>query len=288
MPKYVLVTAAKNEAAFIEDTIISVVSQSVLPIKWVIVSDGSTDDTEKIVTSYCNKFSFISLETLKSNNFRSFGSKAKATMFGYNKIKDMDFDYIGNLDADITFEASYYETLLNRFRQDDKLGISGGVRLDYYKGKYIKVYCANNSVGGPFQMFRKECFQEVGGYKSLKYGGIDAAAEITARHLGWQVKSFEDLKLYHQRLTGSARGKLLNGFITDGKKFYHLGYHPLFFILKMLSNIPRKPFILGYLLNLYGYFVLFIKGEQRSLPENIINYLRSEQIKRLNSFLKFK
>jgi glycosyltransferase involved in cell wall biosynthesis len=286
--KYILLTAARNEEEFIEKPLQSVIAQSIKPIQWIIVSDGSTDKTDQIIMSYTEKYNFIKLIKISGDKSRNFGSKAKAIMYAYNSIENADFDFVGNVDADISFERNYYEKLFEKFENNDKLGIAGGIRYDFCDDKFILVHCAKNSVGGPFQMFRKKCFEDVQGYSSLKYGGIDAAAEITARFLGWEVQSFDDLTLFHYRCTGSARGKLLKSCIIDGYKLYHLGYHPLFFSLKMSSNILRKPILVRYLLNLYGYFSLFIKGDSTSLSKGISNYLKSEQKDRLLELIKFR
>ncbi|MFZ1519517.1 MAG: glycosyltransferase family 2 protein [Ignavibacteriaceae bacterium] len=282
MHNYVLITAAKNEAEFIEKTIISVINQTILPKKWVIVNDGSTDATKKIVDRFIQNYKFIELINLNKSESRSFGAKANAVMYAYNKIKDIDFEFIGNLDADIYFEPNYYENMLKLMFNYNKLGIAGGKRFDFCNGKFKILKSANNSVGGPFQFFRRECFESIKGYEPLEFGGIDALAEIKARELGWEVKSFPEYFLFHQRCTGEARNKsIYKRNIIDGKKFYKLGYHPLFFSFKFLSNIFKKPYLLGYFLNLYGFFSLLVVREEKYATPNTVKFLQQEQIKRL-------
>jgi len=281
---YLLITAARNEEAFIEKTIKSVIAQTNLPLKWIIVSDGSTDGTDEIIKCYSSKFDFISLMQCSGEKLRSFGSKAKAVMFAYDSVKHLDFEYIGNLDADISFDSNYYENILSKFKQDKNLGIAGGVRFDFCDNSFIKVSCALNSVGGPFQLFNRECFEQVGGYSPLKYGGVDAAAEIRARMLGWKVQSFPDYKLYHYRCTGSAGGKLINHKIHTGLKLYSLGYHPLFMILKYSKEISNKPIIRGSLLTISAFFWATIFRFEKQVSKDCINFLRKEQIERMKSF----
>lgn len=286
MNKYVLITAAKNEESFIEKTILSVINQNVLPIKWIIVNDGSTDGTEEIVSRFIKNHPFIELINLNKRESRSFGAKANAVMYAYDKLKNIDFKFIGNLDADICFEPDYYENMLKLMHKHDKLGIAGGKRYDYCGGRFKILKTANSSVAGAFQFFRRECFESIEGYEPLEYGGIDALAEIKARELGWEVKSFPEYVLFHQRCTGEARNKsIYKRCIINGKKSYKLGYHPLFFLLKFSRNIFNKPFLFGYLLNLYGYFSLLLKNEKKYAPLSTVLFLRKEQIQRIIKFL---
>lgn len=286
MNNYILITAARNEEAFIEKTIKSVIAQTILPLEWVIVSDGSTDKTDEIVESYCAKFEFIKLRRRSGEKIRSFGSKAKAVMFAYNTLENLDFEYIGNLDADMSFDSTYYENILNKFDQDEKLGVAGGVRFDFCDETFRRLPCASNSVGGPFQMFRKSCFEQVGGYSPLKYGGIDAAAEITARMLGWKVQSFTEFKLYHHRCTGSWGGKSLRNNFRIGVQFYSLGYYPLFITLKFLKEIFSKPIIIGSLLSIFGYLWAKIVGAEMQVSSELIDFLKKEQRQRMWYLLK--
>ena len=277
MNNYILITAARNEDEFIERTIKSVINQTILPIKWIIVSDGSIDRTDEIVESYSSRFDFVKLMRSSGEQVRSFGSKAKAVMSAYNTLENLDFDYIGNLDADISFGSTYYENILNKFKQDEKLGVAGGVRFDFCDGSFRKLPCASNSVGGPFQMFRKNCFEQVGGYSALKYGGIDAVAEMTARMLGWKVQSFADFELYHHRCTGSWSGQTTKYRIRTGVKFYSLGYTSLFITLKFLKEIFRKPVIVGSLISIGAYFWAKFGRAEMQVSSELRDFLKKEQ-----------
>jgi biofilm PGA synthesis N-glycosyltransferase PgaC len=220
MKSYVLISPARNEADYIKKTLNSVVKQTVLPKLWVIISDGSTDKTNEIVSGYAEKYSFIKFLKTSGNNGRNFGSKVDAFNFGLNNVGEIDYDFIGNLDGDIGMESDYYEKILCKFDENPRLGIAGGVRLDYLDGKFITVKSARNSVAGGFQLFRKECFNKIGGYRALRYGGIDAVAETMTRMYGWEVESFEDIKLYHYKPTGSAHKNIFKSKFRVGIKFY--------------------------------------------------------------------
>ncbi|MFQ5628929.1 MAG: glycosyltransferase, partial [bacterium] len=181
--KYALVTPARNEEAYIEKTLQSVTTQTVLPQKWVIVSDGSTDGTDSIVQEYAQKHTFIRLIRKSCDQKRTFSSKINAFETGCEHLQSIDHDFIGMLDADVSFGPDYYEKVLDRFAQNEKLGVVGGIRYDLVNGKFVHVLCAENSVGGPYQLFRRACFEQIGGFPAIAIGGEDAVAEIKARML---------------------------------------------------------------------------------------------------------
>jgi len=284
--KYVLITAAKNEQDYIEKTIQSVLHQTILPQKWIIVSDGSTDDTDCIVKKYMEKYEFIELLTRTGDENRNFGSKAMCVMKAYDYIKNVDFDYVGNVDADISFDSHYYENMLSKFKLNPKLGVVGGTRYDRYPNQFVKIECAKNSVGGPFQLFRKKCFDEIGGYRNLKYGGIDAVAETTARMYGWEVKSYSEYIIYHHRITGLANTKhiLLTRF-KDGTKLYLIGFHPLHILIKYIVRMFNKPIFFGTLFLISGYLWAAIRNYKKPVSNEFVKFLRAEQMDRLlNSY----
>jgi len=283
--KYSLITPARDEEEYIEKTIKAVISQTILPIKWVIVSDGSTDHTDEIVCKYATQHDFIDLIRTSSSEERNFGSKAKAVKFGYQRLKHLEYEYIGNLDADISFGNDYYEKIICKFRENERLGIAGGVRYDWYNGKFRKQKCARNSVGGPYQLFRRNCYEDIGGYIPLKYGGIDAVAEIMARWHGWEVESFPEIKLYHFRRTGTATRNILNTRFRDGIMEYMIGYHPLFETLRILRNSMDSPILLGSLMWMCGYVFASIQRYERPVPDDFVKYLRSEQLCRIWSII---
>ena len=160
--KYILITAAKNEELFIGNTIQSVLNQTIKPERWIIVSDGSTDRTNAIVDLYKNKNNFIDLIALPPNKERNFSSKVNALNMALKKFEGMKFNFIGNLDADVTLDKSYYEDVFRTFQSNPKLGIAGGIILDCVGDKELPQNISLNSVAGAIQVFRKECFDKIG------------------------------------------------------------------------------------------------------------------------------
>lgn len=279
MKEYVLITPARDEEEFIEKTIQSVINQNVLPKKWVIINDGSVDRTGEIISKYSKDHDFILPLDRPRSEGRNFGAKALAIKYGYDAIKDLSFDFIGNLDADVSLAPSYYETVLQKFTENEKLGVVGGTRYDYRNGNFEKLKSNPNSAGGPTQFFRRKCYDEIDGYRPLRFGGIDAVAETMARMNGWEVRSFPDLEVYHYRLTSSAIG-LLRGRFRAGIKYYTIGYHPLFSLLWWFYRVFYYPAIIGSLLMTTGYIWGSMRY-QKEVSDEYVKFLRTEQISRM-------
>ena len=169
---YVLLTAARNEEEYIENVIISVMAQSRRPRKWVIVSDGSTDETDRIVRSYESKTDFIVFARRDDRSGSvDFARKVQALRHGQSMLEDLSYGFIGNLDADITFDAGYFETLLGEFREHPKLGIAGGTLYEPVNGRFMPRYLSEPQyVPGAVQLFRRACFEQIGGYALSRWG----------------------------------------------------------------------------------------------------------------------
>jgi len=185
MLRYVLVTPARDEARFIELTIESIVAQEVRPIKWVIVSDGSTDGTDEIVEKYSAEHSWIELVRMPQRRNRDFAGKVYAFNSGYARVKDLLYDAIGSMDADISFDSDYFAFLLGKLAEDPRLGLVGTPFEDGSHQTYDYRFTSIEHVSGACQLFRRDCFEQIGGYVPVKAGGIDQLAVLAARMKGW-------------------------------------------------------------------------------------------------------
>ena len=201
---YALVTPARNEEAYIEQTIRSVIRQTVLPVKWVIVSDGSSDRTDEIVKTYAARFPWISYLRMPERQVRDFAGKVHAFNAGYSTIADVEYDIIGNLDADISFEEDYFCFLLQKFVEDPHLGV-GGTPFREGSFQYDYRFTSLEHVSGACQLFRRECFESIGGYTAIRDGGIDLVAVTTARMMGWTTRTFPDKVCMHHRQIGTGK-----------------------------------------------------------------------------------
>lgn len=281
--RYVLITPARNEEAYIEKTIQSVINQVVLPVKWIIVSDGSTDRTDEIVNKYVEQHNFIQLLSIKGDNNRNFGSQVRAINAGYEQLNSIDYEFVGNLDADVSFEPTYYGSVLEKFQQNTRLGIAGGFIYEQYNGKFIsRLFNRIWSVPHAIQLFRRECYETIGGYIQLKYGGPDWHAEVMARKNSWHVESFPELRVFHHRPTSTADG-VLKGRFSEGLRAFSIGSHPLFEILKCLDRVRGKPYFVGAVARMAGYIWASFSKEKRIVSKEFVQYLRKEQMHRIKS-----
>lgn len=283
--KYVLITPARNEEAYIEKTLKAMVSQTLPPAKWVIVSDGSTDRTDTIVSGYADKWNFIELLRVTGDQQRNFGSKGRAFLRGYECLSGLQYDFIGNLDADISFEPDYFEKLLAKFKQDKMLGIGGGFLQEEKDGRFApRVINTTRSVPNAVQLFRRACYEQTGGFIPLKYGGEDWYADVLARSLGWKVESFPDIIAFHLRRTLTSDGALKIA-IRQGKMDYSLGSGLIFEVIKCLSLL-RKTKNVSLIMCRFGSFILsYIRREERPVSETFVRYIREEQSEKIRTAL---
>ena len=281
---YVLVTPARNEEAHIEKTIEAVLSQTIQPRRWVIVSDGSVDRTDEIVARYARSHAIIQLVRSAKQGQRNFGSKTKAFEVGYQQLKDIPHGFLGNLDADVSFAANYYEQILQQFQIHPYLGIGGGIILELINNQFVPQRISLNSVAGAIQLFRRQCYQAIGGYIPIPTGGIDAAAEILARKHGWGVQTFAEIPVYHHRRVTTGRASVLRARFYQGVTNYTLGYHPLFQTMSCLYRVAQRPYVVVSAFTLFGYVWSCLKRSRRVLPDEVIRYLRSEQMARMARF----
>lgn len=283
---YALVTPARNEAAFIERTIQSVIAQTVLPLRWVIVSDGSTDGTGEIVERYIPGRPWLELIELPSGRERDFAAKVVAFNAGYDRVKDLPYDLIGNVDADISFGEDFFAYLLQQFEMIPELGVAGTHYLEGGFHSFRDSYINPDHVNGQCQLFRRRCFDEIGGYVPFKGGGIDWVAVTTARMKGWTTRSFGDRAFHHHRKMGTAGGGELRARFHYGRKDYFLGGHPMWQVFRSAFQLTKRPYIFGGLALMAGYLSCWITAHERPVSPQLMKFHRAEQIARLKELLR--
>lgn len=280
---YVLITPARNEETYIEKTIQSVISQTVLPVKWVIVSDGSTDRTDEIIRQYIPANTWVELIRMPEHRDRSFAAKVTCFNAGYERVKNIGYDIIGNLDADISFEQDYFEFLLKKFSEDPKLGVAGTPFVEgssHYDYRFTNI----EHVSGACQLFRRKCFEEIGGYIPIKGGGIDWTAVTTARMKGWKTKTFMEKVCFHHRKIGTGNSGSLNAWFRHGQKDYYLGGHPLWELFRTFYQMRSRPYIMGGLFLFFGYAWASLRRVERPVSKELMEFHRQEQMDRLRRF----
>jgi len=284
--EYVVITPARNEAQFIELTLKSVTSQTVLPLKWVIVSDGSTDGTDDIVKKYAARHPWIELVRMPERTERHFAGKVHAFNAGWARVRDAEYDVIVSLDADITFERDYFSFLLEKLLADKALGLVGTPFRELSGETYDYRFVNIEHVSGACQVFRRECFEEVGGYTPVKGGSIDHIAVISARMKGWKTRTFPEKFCTHHREMGTAQASVLKSRFKYGVKDYAIGNHPLWEAFRTIYQMKASPIALGGLAMGTGYVWAWMQQVERPVSEELVAFHRREQMQRLQKFFQ--
>ena len=283
---YVVVTPARNEAEFIELTIKSVLSQTVRPLKWVIVSDGSTDGTDDIVTRYAADTPWLELIRMPERCERDFAGKVRAFNAGYTKMIGLKYDAIVSLDADISFDPDYFSLLLQKLAADPELGLVGTPFQEVSGQIYDYRFVSIEHVSGACQVFRSKCFEQIGGYLPLKGGAIDHIAVIAARMKGWKTRTFTEKSCLHHRPMGTAGRTVLKSRFKLGMKDYSIGNHPIWEFFRTARQMSKPPLLIGGLALGTGYLWALVRSVPRPVSMDMIAFHRQEQMQRLNRFFR--
>lgn len=285
--RYVLITPARNEAKYLENTIRSVIQQTHLPERWVIVNDGSTDDTGIIAARYAAQYDWIKCVDRPQRQTRDFAAKVYAFRAGQERLSGLEYDVIGNLDGDVTLDPDHFAFLMSRFSEDPDLGVAGTTfREEDGYNSATDSFEGQNYVSGQCQIFRRECFEMIGGYLPSKAGGIDWIAVTTARMMGWRTRSFREKSFFHHRPLGTAiHGRIRKSF-AYGRKDYYLGGHPLWEVLRGGYQLLKRPYLIGGMALCAGYFSGLLKGEARVISNQLMRFHRREQMMKLSAILR--
>jgi len=282
---YVLITPARNEAAFIENTLRSVIRQTVRPTRWVIIDDASTDATASIVARYLADHPWIEMIQMPPRRDRSFAAKVASFNAGYQRVQGLAYDIIGNVDADTSFDEDHFEFLLRRFDEDPDLGVAGTIfREEGYRSD-ADSFEGRNHVSGQCQLFRKRCFEEIGGYTPHRAGGIDWIAVTTARMRGWKTRSFREKTFFHHRRLGTAERGAFAAMFAYGEKDYYLGGHPLWELFRVAFRATRPPYLIGGIGLGLGYCWAAMRRTKRPVSGELMAFHRREQMLKLRAIL---
>jgi biofilm PGA synthesis N-glycosyltransferase PgaC len=269
----------RDEEKYLHHTVESVVSQTIQPAEWIIVDDGSTDNTGRIIDEYARKFSWIRTVHRPNRGFRkSGGGVVEAFYEGYNSLQTNGWDFLVKLDGDLTFPPDYFQRCFEHFAGEPRLGIGGGDIYHTIRGKPRLEAGPRFHVRGATKIYRKACWEAIGGLFNAP--GWDAIDEVKANMLGWNTYSFRELHLVHHRFTGSADG-ILRDRAKYGSVCFICGYHPLFVLARCLYRLFRKPYVLGSLAILFGFLKSYFAHTPQVNDELLIRYLRKQQLRRL-------
>jgi biofilm PGA synthesis N-glycosyltransferase PgaC len=287
MHRYVLITPARNEARYIELTLRSMVAQTARPLRWVIVSDGSTARTDEIVSRYTAEYPWIELLRMPERSERHFAGKVHAFNAGVTKVAALDYDVIGNLDADVSFGEEHFRLLVSKFADQPELGLAGA---PFREGSFQYDYRFTNieNVWGGCQLFRKECFEDIGGYQAVKGGCIDHIAVVSARMKGWKTRTFTETVSIHHRTMGTAQNGGVRAKFKYGAKDYSVGNHPVWELFRAMYQMKQRPYVIGGMALASGYFWSMVKRVKRPVSNDLVAFTRREQMQRLSRYLESK
>jgi glycosyltransferase involved in cell wall biosynthesis len=271
--KYYIIIPAYNEEAFMAITLQSLVTQTVLPTKIIVVNDNSTDSTAEIVTSFSEKFPFITLVNKKSDAIHLPGSKVIQAFHEGEKHIDDHYDIIVKVDADLIFPKNYFETIIKHFQSDDKIGMAGGFCYIEKNGDWILENLTDKDhIRGALKAYRKETYKQIGGLKPAM--GWDTVDELLCKFYNWKVVTDESLHVKHLKPTGASYNKAAR--YKQGEAFYSLGYG--FFITAIaslkLASRKGKPFL----------FIDYIMGFWKARTSGKPLFVTSEQAKWIRNY----
>lgn len=282
---YVILTAARNEAEYLRCTLDSVVGQTMPPLRWVVVDDGSTDATGSILTQYTAAHPWITVIASANTEERNFGSKAAAINAAFDAVREVAFAYVAVLDADVTLEAGHFEFLLERMEENPLLGITGTAYTEPHYDSTRDRHADPRHVSGQCQCFRRACFEDIGGYTAIPVGGIDWEAVMRARMRGWETRSYSEKSFFHHRSMGTGKDSMLRARFNYGYRDYVFGSHPLWQVLRIGFQMTRTPLLIGGLSLGAGYLWGCLSRPERPISAELMAYRRRDQMNKLRRLL---
>jgi biofilm PGA synthesis N-glycosyltransferase PgaC len=269
----------KNEEKYVAKTLDAMISQTIPPIEWVIVDDGSTDRSAEIVARYCERFPWIRLVPAKGSATRTRGGHVVDLVYeGLDTLRSSDYEFFVKLDCDVSFEPTFFQTILETFRKNPKVGITSGISFAFQNGVLAEEKSAPGHTLGATKVYRKQCFLAIGGLvRSMGWDGVD---EIKARLLGWEARPIRELVVVHHRPEGAAKGFLASG-VERGRGSYFMGYHPVFLIARAVRRMLKRGLFADGVGMLTGYFWSMARRESRMPDPELIRALRKTQVREL-------
>lgn len=282
----VIISPVRDEADYLRLTLDSVVAQTVRPVEWILVDDGSRDATPDIVREYADRHPWIRLVPRQDRGFRKLGGGVIAAFdFGRERILHTDWRWIAKLDGDMSFGPRYIEHMLRMLDENPRLAAVSGKVYRSEGGRFIEETHVREQVAGQFKLYRREAFEDIGGFvQHLAWDGIDVH---TAAMKGWETLSYYDRQawLWHHRIMGSSDRDIYTGRLRWGRGNWYLGYHPLYAIAAGVNRMREKPFVIGGFLMIVGYFWAAIRRLPRYDHPEFRRYLRGWQNRRLRNAL---
>jgi len=277
---YLLVSPCRNEADYMKLTLDSVVSQTVVPSLWLIVDDGSTDETPGILAEYASKYDFIKVITRENRGHRSVGPGViEAFYYGYDDVDTKAFDYICKFDLDLELPARYFEILIQKMTDNPRIGTCSGKAYfkDQKTGELVSEKCGDEMSVGMTKFYRRTCFEEIGGFvRQVMWDGIDCHK---CRSLGWIAESYDEpeLRFIHLRPMGSSQQSIFAGRMRHGFGQYFMGTSLVYMTASSVFRILHPPYFVGGMAMWWGYVKSMIQRQPRFADMALRKFIRSYQ-----------
>jgi glycosyltransferase involved in cell wall biosynthesis len=278
---YAVITPVRNEGKHFARTIASLTEQTWPPSQWIIVDDGSSDDTGRLADVAASRYEWIRVVHRPDRGFREPGSGVVEAFYdGFRLLDQTNWQYLAKLDGDLEFSPEYFQRCIDHFQRDAHLGIAGGL-VCRRNGESEAPDSGRDPafhVRGATKIYRRACWRQIGGLMPVV--GWDSIDELKANMLGWRTRTLTDVQVWQLKGTGSADGHWRN-WTKNGLANYIAGYHPLFMLLKCLRRLFTRPYGLSALGLAWGYGMAWIKGVSRIQDAALIEFVQKQQLNKL-------
>lgn len=275
---YVLISPCRDEAQYMRQTLDTVIAQSVRPIKWVIVDDGSTDDTPRILAEYAGQHNWIQIVTRHDRGRRAVGPGVIDAFYaGYETISPDDYDYICKLDLDLRLPPRYFQMLMERMAAHPRIATCSGKAYFEENGVLVNEGVGDEISIGASKFYRVACFKAIGGFvREVMWDGIDCHR---CRMNGWKACSWDDpeLRFVHLRPMGSSQQSIYTGRMRHGFGQHFMGTGFVYMLASAISRLGHKPYVLGGLAMLWGWVLSALQGKPRYEDREFRQFLRRYQ-----------
>jgi len=262
--RYLLISPCRNEAQYMRQTLDSVIAQTIPPARWVIVDDGSTDDTPQILTTYASQYPWIQIVTRHDRGGRSVGpGVVEAFYAGYEIIDPDEYEYLCKLDLDLRLPPRYFEILMAQMNANPQIATCSGKAYIEKDGKLVNERHGDENSIGASKFYRVSCFKTIGGFvREVMWDGIDGHR---CRMNGWIACSWDapELRFVHLRPMGSSQQSIFTGRMRHGYGQYFMGTGLLWMIATAIYRIPEKPYVVGGLAILWGWLISALQNKSR-------------------------
>ncbi|MEM6942541.1 MAG: glycosyltransferase family A protein [Pseudomonadota bacterium] len=275
---YALISPCRNEAQYMRRTLDSVLAQTLPPARWIIIDDGSTDETPAILAEYARAHPAIRIVTRADRGHRAVGPGVVDAFYAGYETLDRSYTYIAKLDLDLDLPPRYFETLIERMEAEPRLGTcSGKPYMRIAAGTLVSEKCGDEMSVGMTKFYRRSCFEEIGGFvRGVMWDGIDCHK---ARSLGWMAESWDepDLRFEHLRPMGSSQKGVLTGRARHGAGQWFMGSDPLYYAATCVFRMTHPPLVLGGLAMAWGYLNAWMAGAPQQEDRALVKFIRAYQ-----------